>query len=1513
MVAKVNRLGSAAASVRYFEREGGYYARNDPEHRRGSRWHGAGAAALGLKGRVDPKRFREVLEGKVPKTDIRLGRRVREGETGHDPGHDITLSPPKSVSMEALLWGRDDAVRAHDGAVRAVLDHIESRILETRVWDREFKRMRRAPAPSMVAATFRHIASRDLDPQLHTHCIVANMTQDAEGRWRSLDTGRLKAAEMEIGAFYRNELARRLMERGYTLSSSMAGGVPSFEIAGYGRADRLAFSSRRLAILKYIRERGWNYNAARAQQAALATRARKNEPGRAALEALWRSRAKELGFARPRKRRTQPPPAPSMLEIALRAAAHLEERRSVFAAGDLVTRCLAHSPGRYGIAEVDGAIAQLVRDGHLLETVRRGVSGRAFVTDRTVRAERGMLALLRDCAGAGGPLTEAATVEARLAASGLTDGQKQAVRTILLHSDLAVGVQGWAGTGKTAMLKEAAALAGGRRVFGLAPSAAAARVLGKEAGIPVRTLQWFCARYRDAGDNLLDGEALAELRNRFEGSILVADEMSMASTAQTFELMKIAAKLGVGRLVLVGDRRQLRAVEAGQPFRQLQEAGMATARMDEIRRQRDPVLKKAVKHTAAGEPRRALDLLGENVVELPAGELAETAARLWLELPPEDRKETLLLAPTHELRRRIVDTVREGLAEEGVLRGRALEIETLVKLRMTRSETGDIRNWREGDVAVFHRDIYPFRVRAGDACAVTGFEGERAVLEHPDGRERRIRPAGEMRYRLELHETQTISVRAGDRIRWTRNDRARGLDNGAVAEILSIGHRKLKLLTDDGRELEWRHDDPQLRHIRHAWASTVHAAQGMTCDRVIAVADAGHGHLGGLQSFYVQISRARDDAVVLTDDRESLAAALEADSGDRLTALEALGEDIAPPEEETAARAPLGVPAKRPRAPSLKPRTRAETARAGVPDPTAIESAALTRARAAERRFEAWRASKARHDGEAADAGVHPALHAGHDGLLSELRALAQDGDAAPELRAAVGTALADMGAGRAGACLQELRQGLEVRRIVLHSADRRNILDLPGYAGWRRQLETAATAARAILANDGLLALLPGGGRDELEAMLGRADGMLARDDRVFRARTAAARMRDWHARWTEAVKRADEPGGAEEAERLAGLGRPIADDPGLGEPDRSRVRTLLADWKARGEAETAGAAWLAAWNGGEDGKAERREEVLEEGRSLAADPAMPEALRRDLLDALRAHAEAAADRADREARRNRAREAANAARGEADDIAFRLRTGNWTREAGEMDRLLARGERLAGSRDLSGAERRRLGDSLGRERGRRAGALVAAVRALDPADPWPRALLSRAEAAARDPKLDGEHRKRLDAAVEGARKRATAHGEFEEWRRDWKKFAAPIEAKGLPVFADRSCKPHVERARELARDPHIGAAAKKVLDLNVHRHDVERPLHVRRCGELLDKWKEIRARARDRRVSRFAMPESAEIVEEMRELAASPHLTQKQKKVFRDIAAERDDHLARQRQQETALSQRLEGGRSI
>ena len=177
------------------------------------------------------------------------------------------------------------------------------------------------------------------------------------------------------------------------------------------------------------------------------------------------------------------------------------------------------------------------------------------------------------------------------------------------------------------------------------------------------------------------------------------------------------------------------------------------------------------------------------------------------------------------------------------------------------------------------------------------------------------------------------------------------------------------------------------------------------------------------------------------------------------------------------------------------------------------------------------------------------------------------------------------------------------------------------------------------------------------------------------------------------------------------------------------------LADWKARREAEGAGAAWLTAWNGdGKDESADRREEALGKGRQLAADPAMPEELRRSLPGALAGHEAIQAERVERGAVRARAREAATAARREAADIALRLWSGSWSGDADAMDDLLARGERLAAGRHLSEAERQRLERTLERERDYRANLLRHSVQASDPEEAGFHALLSRAEAVRRD-----------------------------------------------------------------------------------------------------------------------------------------------------------------------------------
>ncbi|WP_049641144.1 MobF family relaxase [Candidatus Rhodobacter oscarellae] len=930
---------SAEQTFGYFLHE--YLARNDSSHRSANRWHGAGAESLGLGQRVGKRKFISILSGHVPGTDITLGR-VIDGTRQHRPGWDMTFSAPKSVSLEALFRGRRAVMHAHDEAVRATLDWIEQEYLQTRGYDPATGQRPREAADGMIAATFRHMASRNNDPQLHTHAVVANMTRNKDGAWRSVEPTLLKRNRRVFGAWYRNDLARRLRSLGYELTSTTVGGLPSFEISGWSREWLDAFSTRRQDILQHMADEGREYTTANAQAAALVTRGKKAEPVKGALVKLWHRRAERLGLVEePRSRTadsTQMNAVLSPLEAVWHAMEHLEERQCVFRRTDLLAAALGREPGRHSHEELEAAIDRLRRDRHLVDTTSGDMT-----TRQTLRAERTVIATMRE--GRSAPLANALEVTAQLDATSLTDGQRNAVRTILLSEDRIVGVQGFAGTGKTRMLKEVVRLAGDRSVIGLAPSSAAARVLALEAGIGTTTLQWMLARYGHLGD----GPDLQEARERFRGAVIVVDEASMIGTVQMRDLQRVAERIGAARLALVGDRLQLWSVEAGQPFRLLQEAGMATARMDDVLRQRSTDLKAAVTHMIAGDADLAVQSLGRDVRELPPDRLAETAAQLWLALPPDARRRTMLLAPTHGRREEINAVLRKGLAEEGLLAGRKLEIEHLVDRRLTRVLAADPMSYRAGDIVAPNRDVYG--CKEGEAWRVTGSDKDRIALERR-GVSGGFRPSGNAAHNVSVFETRPIELRAGDEIVFTRNLRNLGVVNGERGRIEEIGRKRLRIRLADGRRLEPLLEDDRLRHIDHAWTSTVHRAQGMTTDNVIAVLDAD-SMMTDRALLYVEMSRARDGFVLLTDDTEQLVHRLEQETGVSHSALEATGQALHVPHL-------CGVSRKEPLRPALRE----------------------------------WQALEA----EAAQMGIEPFLMPGAEALMARLRRRVAIEDAPKEI-----------------------------------------------------------------------------------------------------------------------------------------------------------------------------------------------------------------------------------------------------------------------------------------------------------------------------------------------------------------------------------------------------------------------------------------------------------------------------------------------------------------------------------
>ena len=732
-----------------------------------------------------------------------------------------------------------------------------------------------------VIATFRHDTSRNLDPALHTHSVIANMVRGADGKWRSVANERLYESKMLLGALYGSELAQGLARLGYGIEKTHADG--RFEIAGVSRQVIEAFSTRRAEIEAAVAERsagGTAENQRLAQRTALMTRAAKRDVDRGELRESWERQTAELGFdaralaaeavtrtagrdaerdpgrehaaeaggadggsggAAGAREAGAPEPVSKSDQALDWAVAHLSEREAVFARTDLLAAALAFDPAGVEIASAERALGEREAAGTLHRTRLPGADG-LLTTDRAVADEKETLALL-----AAGERRGAAPMR-----------------------DRTVSVQGYAGAGKTTMLQRARALLEkrGYAVRGLAPSASAARTLAAEAGIESETLQRFLARYTGVAEGRMTRKGEKEMRAAFRKTALVVDEGSLASTVQARDLLRIADALRIPRVVLVGDEKQLDAVNAGKPFAQLQRAGMKTAVMDEIMRQRDAHLREAVEASLAGEIGRAFDKLGSNVAEVKSDNLAGAAGARWPALSPQERANAGLMAPSHALREEINAIVRERLVRDGAVHGPAMNGERLVSRGYTNAEKTLAANYRPGDVVAFHRPYKRLGVGKGDKL-----------------RDRGRRAGGVEVYRTE-YRTESTELRAGDRIRRTRNDtRARAREQPHCRG--RGGARRQGDVPPRGRAHAGSEPGrcAPLCHVDRAWASTVHAFQGRTADTVIAAMEANHPNLTTQKSFYVEISRARDRADLVTDDKAALREQLEAATGERIAAL----------------------------------------------------------------------------------------------------------------------------------------------------------------------------------------------------------------------------------------------------------------------------------------------------------------------------------------------------------------------------------------------------------------------------------------------------------------------------------------------------------------------------------------------------------------------------------------------------------------------------------------------------
>ena len=793
------------------------------------------------------------------------------------------ISPPKDVSVLHLVGGDERIGQWWQEAVAETLKEAEA-LTATRVRRGGQNSDRRTG--EMVAAVVTHDANRALDPQLHTHVCIMNLTFDgSEERWKGVQPSGFYRHQGYLREVCYNKLAAMMTAAGYELEQGQRIG---FAVKGVPAALREVFSKRRREILREAAKTG-SHSQDELQAIAVRSRADKTKATAASLRAGWLVEAGEhldaLRAVVARAAGRQVNPSSVTPAEALRSAeAHVFERKSVVDDRLLLREALVAGRGRVALDALKRALVSRERTGDLVRV------------DEEI-ASRDALDAEREFTGwANGQLKARKRFGPAPSRMELGADQAAAVKGVLGSTSGVVILQGDAGTGKTTCLKSVVAgieQAGGR-VFGCAPSSGAADVLRRELTAEADTLQ-----------QLLANESL-QLATK--GRVLILDEAGLVSVRQMRDLCRLAAR-NDNRLLLVGDIKQHTSIEAGDAIRCLQEfARVPVFHLTEIRRQKDPAFRKAVARLARGDAFGAFNeftRLGAVHEQPDGGALWQEAAADYVRTV-QSGKSCLAISPVWEEIHEFTTAVRAQLRAAGVLTGNDHSVATVESLKWTQEDRRRVENYRPGDVLTFHHTWGQFR--KFDTVSVIRQEGRQLVLRATDGRELRIDPRHASGF--EVGSTNEISLAVGDRLLIRANVKPADLRNGDLVEIAGIdqtGEISLK----DGRVLPaW------FRGFTHGYATTSHASQGKTVDRgLLLMADAGIA-AGNLKQAYVSNSRFRESQMIYTSDR---AAAREAmmRTADRKLALELVGaEQIETPAPRRSWRA-LWAPRV---APSLSPK-----------------------------------------------------------------------------------------------------------------------------------------------------------------------------------------------------------------------------------------------------------------------------------------------------------------------------------------------------------------------------------------------------------------------------------------------------------------------------------------------------------------------------------------------------------------------------------------------------------------
>ncbi len=832
-------------------------------------WFGAGAERLKLRRDVGLEDFVKLCHNVNPDTGALLTQRMKANRRVF---YDFTLSPPKSVSIVALVAGDNRVERAHERATISALRELE-KFAAARVRKNGASTYRNTG--NIVGAVFRHDTSRALDAHLHCHCVVFNATYDAaERQWKALETYEMLQAAKYVENVYYHELAQELKRLGYEFQNNRRG---DFEIKGVSQELIGRFSKRHNEIDKATRDLlekkpsmgGQNLNEIR-EHIAHDRRARKiKDVGRKRLVELWNKQItneekSELAELKQNRGKGHTKARNGVALAVAWAEQHLFDRRSVVNEFELWRYSLERGRGEnFSLKNLQSFTE---RKPYIRNEEQRG----KITTRATLERERRLVAAAETGRDQLSPLNG----RYRIQNNSLDAEQRHAVDQILSSKDFVTLFRGGAGTGKSFTLKEVrdGLLQAGHAVHVIAPQRQQVLDLEKELGGRGTTLSEFLTR--------------GQINH---GAVVVVDEAGQIGAKQMLQLVELVQANG-GRLILSGDTRQHGAVEASDALRVIEKfAGLNAIELKTIRRQNPELAKTkaerkiieeykfAVAEARNGQLAASFDRLNKNGAILQCGffEQQKFLTDKFLELAAM-RHSTVVVSQTWSELHKVNEQIRADLKLHGVIGKAEIIVTALEKLDLTDAQKRDERFYSEKSVIVFNRNVAG--VKPGTQGRLVQIEGSKLYVKAA-GKVRAV--AFEQLEYLSVCEPKELALAAGDRLQLKANAKTasnRQLANGELVTVKRVENNG-QIELEDGRILP-----KDYRQFMRGYAVTSYAAQGKTGDYVI-FSDSAIRAATNQKQWYVTISRGRKGVFIFTTDKQQLRENI-ASSGNRQLAIE---------------------------------------------------------------------------------------------------------------------------------------------------------------------------------------------------------------------------------------------------------------------------------------------------------------------------------------------------------------------------------------------------------------------------------------------------------------------------------------------------------------------------------------------------------------------------------------------------------------------------------------------------